>query len=185
MNTKKNISIERNCKTHGVHSNWKLKKRPKKGWQYTCRFCLLEKRRNKRILSNYKKLFDTVGKDIADDYLNCANSGQRVHISHFLAKARRKKVGLPVNIHRYAFARIAFLNLAAKKPIENVGWNCAICGVFSKEQTFFEVDRLLPGKDGGTYDVENIRLLCPNCHRCVTFNMESWVCGFNFKDSLS
>lgn len=39
---------------------------------------------------------------------------------------------------------------------------CSLCGW---DKSFCDRDRIKPGSEGGTYRLENVRPLCPNCHR--------------------
>ncbi len=41
------------------------------------------------------------------------------------------------------------------KPCERCGWNKSCC----------DLHRKINGKDGGKYVLDNVMVLCPNCHR--------------------
>jgi 5-methylcytosine-specific restriction endonuclease McrA len=42
-----------------------------------------------------------------------------------------------------------------KKPCQRCGWNESYC----------DLHRIVEGKDGGKYTMDNVLILCPNCHR--------------------
>lgn len=61
--------------------------------------------------------------------------------------------------------RLTELNKVARKPIANHGWTCSHCGIQSNDPWFFDVDHITPRHKGGSNQVSNLRILCPNCHR--------------------
>ena len=42
-----------------------------------------------------------------------------------------------------------------KKSCQRCGWNKSYC----------DLHRIVNGKDGGLYTLDNVEILCPNCHR--------------------
>lgn len=42
-----------------------------------------------------------------------------------------------------------------EKPCEECGWDKSYC----------DIHRIVNGKDGGKYEISNVKVLCPNCHR--------------------
>ena len=48
-----------------------------------------------------------------------------------------------------------------KRKLTNLPTYCEICGY----STFVTKHRILPGRKGGTYSVENTIVLCPNDHK--------------------
>lgn len=42
-----------------------------------------------------------------------------------------------------------------KRPCNRCGWG----------ESFCDLHRIIPGKDGGKYVKDNVEVLCPNCHR--------------------
>ncbi len=57
-------------------------------------------------------------------------------------------------------------NSTKKKIAANQRWNCNICQNLLDET--YEVDHILPLKDEGTNEENNLQALCPNCHRKKT-----------------
>ena len=53
--------------------------------------------------------------------------------------------------------KIRDLKGLSEKPCEICGWHEARC----------DLHRVLPGSKGGKYLKENVRVLCPNCHRTM------------------
>ncbi len=53
----------------------------------------------------------------------------------------------------------------SKKPSWKNSYPCWICGW---NQATCDQHRLVAGKDGGIYSIDNVVSLCPNCHRVVT-----------------
>lgn len=162
--------MERECKIHGVHSSWRHKSG--KGW--ICRLCRQSERRAKRIARNYQILATEYGEDIARQYAEAARK-RNVHINEFRGVGRRQPFGEQFSgADRHVIHRIELLNLAANKPVHNLGWNCSVCGVYHDEYAFFDVDRIVPGSQGGEYVAGNIRVLCPNCHKCKSNGLRDW-----------
>lgn len=42
-----------------------------------------------------------------------------------------------------------------ERPCEKCGWDKSYC----------DIHRIKQGKDGGKYELNNVIILCPNCHR--------------------
>ena len=57
-------------------------------------------------------------------------------------------------------------NSTKKKIAANQRWNCNICQKMLDET--YEVDHILPLKDDGSNEENNLQALCPNCHRKKT-----------------
>jgi hypothetical protein len=97
---------------------------------------------------------------------------KRVHLKQYYALGRRGKFDKDLTgTDRSVLQRIELLNTASSKPLSNIGWKCNHCGVYHTEPTFFDVDRILEGNKGGKYEPGNIQVLCPNCHKCKSFNI--------------
>lgn len=47
-------------------------------------------------------------------------------------------------------------------------WGTEACWRCGWNEAHTDVHRVVPGKDGGKYHIENRIFLCPNCHRLVT-----------------
>ena len=50
------------------------------------------------------------------------------------------------------------------KLIKRAGLGCSICGW---KESSLDIHHIIPKKEGGTNDNENLIMLCPNCHRIV------------------
>lgn len=161
--------MERECKVHGKHDNWRFKR------YWICRFCHFETRRTKQITTNYQKLLVEFGQEVADEY-KLATVDKGTHVNKFRGIGRRKSFGdVHTGLTRKIIGRIILLNTASNKPTNSLGWECAVCGTESREPAFFDIDRIVPGKDGGEYVAGNMQILCPNCHKCKTHSLPSWT----------
>lgn len=67
-------------------------------------------------------------------------------------KHHRIKYGMKQNGHKYSGTE---LDGFTKKHCQRCGWNESYC----------DIHRIKNGKDGGKYELKNIIILCPNCHR--------------------
>ena len=60
----------------------------------------------------------------------------------------------------------------SKKKIELlrkfVDFKCESCGKYEKEVGTLEPHRIIPGEDGGKYQLMNIKMVCNDCHKILT-----------------
>ncbi len=162
--------ILRLCKRHGEHSNWKIKNKQNKSHEHICRLCIQHQRKQKRILCNYNKILNRYGKEYAELYLN---KYKNTHFNVFLSIIRRKTIKLSNNSPKHVVNRVEILN--GTLNVSSGEWFCQHCGIKNSNHSFFEIDRIIPGKDGGNYEIGNIQILCPNCHKCKTHSLTNWV----------
>jgi len=118
--------MEKKCKKHGLHSKWKNTRT--KG--FVCRLCILEKRKQQRIVINYNSLKEQYGEILANEYLKVSNN-ENAHMNTWRALGRRLKLGEQfVNADRSVIYRIQLLNAIIDAKIDNIGWNCETCNVY-------------------------------------------------------
>jgi 5-methylcytosine-specific restriction endonuclease McrA len=48
-------------------------------------------------------------------------------------------------------------------------WECSKCSYISEKYWIFDIDHILPVKDGGTNKLSNLQILCANCHKEKSF----------------
>lgn len=163
--------MERLCKTHGIHDEWRHLNRGK-GW--LCCKCNRERRKERRISLNSKTLRSTLGEPAVEMYLEEINDGKRSHPRKFLANhVFVDTLGLlALTLTQVDRRRIRLLNHTAGLPISNIGWNCSCCNKSHKHWSFFDVDHVIPAASGGPDHTDNFQVLCPNCHKCKTLNIQ-------------
>lgn len=61
-----------------------------------------------------------------------------------------------------------------KAVYEKHKYKCAACGGLLGISETIELHRLIPGKDGGTYSLDNVVPLHKTCHESVTFAKKKW-----------
>lgn len=66
-------------------------------------------------------------------------------------KHHRLKFGMKIRMKD----KDPWMKKLCKTSCERCGWNKSYC----------DLHRIVMGKDGGKYEIENIIVLCPNCHR--------------------
>lgn len=64
----------------------------------------------------------------------------------------REKYKMKISGRKYSGTELDGLT---RKPCQKCGWNKSFC----------DLHRVINGKDGGKYEINNIIILCPNCHR--------------------
>jgi 5-methylcytosine-specific restriction endonuclease McrA len=166
------------CKVHGKHSNWRKQIRVDgqvKAW--ICRLCVHKRRHAKRIVTNYCRLVHEFGLKAARRYLTeVKTEPTSSNVHKFRASLRRSSLDPEYReVDRNTLLRIEFLNAVCGKPLRNVGWTCK-CGVFHRDVSFFHLDHIVPlAQYGADDDPNNFQLLCPNCHQCKTFELDSWI----------
>lgn len=157
------------CDKHGLHTNWRFQK---SNGRWMCRLCIQAARKEKRISINYARLKEECGEDVACMYLEDVRNG-RAHINEYRAIARKN--GKHIRGSRGDRARrdrTVILN-SIQEQSKN-GWHCEKCFLVNESPSFFEIDRIIGGKFGGKYEIGNMRILCPNCHKCKTHLLPHW-----------
>lgn len=74
-------------------------------------------------------------------------------------------------------SRVLQLNEISGQALAHIGWACNVCFIQSDDARFFDIDHIVPCSVIGKRtirDRNNLQLLCPNCHRCKTLQLESW-----------
>lgn len=87
------------------------------------------------------------------------------------------------NLSDNQILRLMDINRASKLPSNNIGWACSLCGIFSVDFRFFDVDHIHPKAAGGRRIKDNLHVLCPNCHRIKT--LSDRAVGLNGKSDAS
>ena len=54
-------------------------------------------------------------------------------------------------------------------------WSCECCGLENSERSFFDGDHRVPRSAGGDNSVENLQILCPNCHRVKSIAEQKYI----------
>jgi hypothetical protein len=66
--------------------------------------------------------------------------------------------------YRRRLSRRLIMRMLAAQGVDTS--TCSSCGFYSSpEQSILEIHHIIPLSEGGSHDVDNIVLLCPNCHR--------------------
>lgn len=161
--------MERQCKKHGTHSEWR-RLAGNKGWM--CRKCRNEERHDKRLVANSARVADVLGESYVPLYVKAHYNG--VPVTTFIRGELNRSISNKSDYHltKASLIRIRILNAVSENRQDNTGWECSICGVTSDSPAFFDIDRIEPGSKFGRYTSKNTRILCPNCHRCVTHNIK-------------
>jgi hypothetical protein len=158
--------IEKECKIHGVHSNW----RHRENKEWLCRLCIHENKRRERINRNYSTI-KRVDAEAAEQYKHDAAKGYvdvRRYLGGYSGVARFFKAP------RQVAERIVTLNQIAKESPYQRGWRCSVCGVYKEDHQFFDIDHITPRSKGGADDYTNMQILCPNCHKCKSHSLPDW-----------
>jgi len=87
----------------------------------------------------------------------------------------RRKYCCQTHADLYYFSIHAFWNAFREGVIRLHNYTCAMCGFespaseYGRNDTYFDVDHIQAiSLDGLCYDIENVRLLCKNCHKIKT-----------------
>lgn len=48
---------------------------------------------------------------------------------------------------------------------------CSCCGIFIDKSVVFDVHHIIPRKNGGSDEMDNLTYICPNCHRVAHTNV--------------
>ncbi len=172
--------MERNCKKHGIHSDWRYQESKK---EYSCRFCIREGRAKKRQIKNEACLANQFGESAVSEYSEFLNENKDTASSHINSFRFKKRLeDYPETIftgqrrrYRAIIWRIELLNSICGYKHGNIGWSCSSCGEFDSHQSFFDIDHIVAKCNGGEDTVENYQVLCPNCHKRKTLNVDRKV----------
>jgi len=106
------------------------------------------------ILKNCKRMLD---KEIVKELKNKGFKGA----NQWLVRYRRRKLG----IKKYLYGEIkkykAWIRIQA---IKRYGNKCELCGY----KLVVETHHILPKNKGGLHEINNLMVLCPNCHAVIT-----------------
>lgn len=106
------------------------------------------------ILKNYDKMLD---KDIAK-YLT---KKRYKDATQWNVKYRRRKLG----IKKYLYGEIQkHKEWIRRQAIKKYGNICELC----KYNFDIETHHIIPKKEGGNHEIDNLIVVCPNCHRLIT-----------------
>jgi hypothetical protein len=116
------------------------------------------------------------GNRAADDFLDPTWSvGSRINFpgryERFMPGSRRMVEAL-LRTHMGGKSTTEVVRIHLLAMIRGYGfplqWQCGHCRYTSNEPTFFDVDHKVPQSEGGSDDVGNLEIVCPNCHRRKT-----------------
>lgn len=169
--------MEKNCKHHGLHSDWRYQENKR---EYLCRPCIRERKAKERKARNEVSITRQFGESCVAEYsefLESNGGSPSSHINAFRSKKRFENyppylfAGSKIR-YRNIILRIERLNAILKLDYGNIGWNCSICGEYDKHQSFFDIDHILAKCNGGDDSIENYQVLCPNCHKRKTLEVD-------------
>ena len=141
---------------------------------------LLDELKAKESIPSDSKLAVTL--DVTRGYICSVRKGRK-NISLELAKKIFSRLGrtfeipnlerlfVPAKVRQYT------INLSAtrRKVILNANGECQLCGTKAPFQDrdgipYLEVHHIRPFEDGGSDNMDNLIVLCPNCHRKINLN---------------
>ncbi len=134
----------------------------------------------KRRLRLYGNDMVTAYEAVADDPLTDSAVRRTAKLKRDILE---KKLGR--RPRKKTIERIQNLNLVAGLPLLNVGWNCMSCQTFSNSEMLFDIDHIVPLSDGGNSKIENLQLLCPNCHKRKTYALDGFTIFQSFRHKAS
>lgn len=142
------------------------------------------KRRRKRK-KTMRGLATKYGQEVAELY------AQVMHVVPDHSKARifqlkQQVIGnhLGFKPDRCMVERVELLNWIAGKLFASVGWACMACGLQHKHPCFWDIDHIIPSGEGGSDGVENLQLLCPNCHKKKSQGIDGYHKRQSFKSGV-
>jgi len=106
------------------------------------------------IRKNYKSSID---KEIAKELKKEGFKGA----TQWTIKYRRRKLGIKKYLSGEIKKYKAWINLQA---IKKYGNKCELCGY----RLIVETHHILPKNKGGLHEINNLMVLCPNCHALIT-----------------
>lgn len=106
------------------------------------------------IRDNCKKLIDKeIVKELKKRGIKKANQ--------WLIRYRRRKLGIKKYLYGEIKKHRAWIRMQA---IKKYGAKCELCGY----ELVVESHHILPRKRGGLHEINNLMVLCPNCHALIT-----------------
>jgi predicted restriction endonuclease len=106
------------------------------------------------ILENCKKMID---EEIVKELKKMRIKGA----TQWTVKYRRRKLGIKKYLYGEIKKHKAWIRAQA---IKKYGNKCELCGYM----LVVESHHILPKKQGGLHEIDNLMVLCPNCHALLT-----------------
>lgn len=106
------------------------------------------------IRKNYSKLID---KDIVEELKKRGFT----KANQWLVRYRRRRLGIKKYLYGEVKKHRAWIRMQA---IKKYGNKCELCGY----RLVVESHHILARKDGGLHAIDNLMVLCPNCHTLIT-----------------
>lgn len=146
------------------------------------------RRHNKKRSQKRKRLaciarLQRYGQEAVDAYKATLNTNHSGHPKQRQAAMLRSLLASKLGeqkISQSTYHRILNLNTIAGLPLLNVGWNCLACSIQHSNFRFFEIDHIIQVNNGGSNQVENLQILCPNCHKKKSLQID----GFSLHQSF-
>lgn len=138
-----------------------------------------KRKRNKVILAKF-------GPELAAMHaasMNDVPTHAKQRIFQMKCQIVERETGMKVK--KGTLERIQVLNLVASQPLLTIGWSCMACGLHHKHPEFFDVDHIIQASDGGKTAIENLQILCPNCHRKKTRSIDQFSPTQSFRPIVS
>jgi predicted restriction endonuclease len=106
------------------------------------------------IRKNCKRIIDKeIAKKLKKKGFKTANQ--------WLVRYRRRKLGIKKYLYGEIKKHKAWIRMQA---IKEYGNKCELCGY----RLVVESHHILPKKKGGLHEINNLMVLCPNCHALIT-----------------
>jgi len=106
------------------------------------------------IKNNWRKIMD---KEIAKELRKKGFKGA----TQWTVKYRRRKLGFKKYLSGDVLKHKAWVRTQA---IRKYGNKCELCGY----RLSLDVHHIMPKKEGGQHEINNLMVLCPNCHAFIT-----------------
>lgn len=106
------------------------------------------------ILKNYTEMLD---KEIADSLNKMGYS----NITPWNVRYRRRKLGHKKYLHGEILKHKAWIRAQA---LEKYGKICELCDY----NMIVDTHHIVPKYQGGPHEIENLMIICPNCHALIT-----------------
>jgi len=106
------------------------------------------------ILKNQKHMIDS---EIAKDLINMGYIGA----TQWIVKYRRRKLGIKKYLYGDVKKHKAWIRSQA---IKKYGNKCELCGY----SLSIDIHHIKPKNEGGSHEISNLMVLCPNCHALIT-----------------
>jgi 5-methylcytosine-specific restriction endonuclease McrA len=129
-----------------------------------------KKQRRRKISRCFIRVSNKYGAEMATAYLSTSNIKSDVHPS---IRMETIKLDTFEKLHsfrpsRKLMLRIELMNKICGLTLLNMGWNCQGCKLRHGSIFFFEIDHIIPSSESGSNKPDNLQLLCPNCHKIKT-----------------